>query len=174
MILHKIKWKAKYHLKRLLIEDSTRSGLSSAPRNGKVFYNFGNFLRDQVIVAPIEPHYLYLYENWIIVKILTSKVPCIVNVFNSIFNMEIRFHQCLNSVPTRSKKMRPAFAIKRLWGDLFLRNIRDHILGWDKIICFLIMIISSLDHFWFADSGRRMWSQWITWQRSPTMNQISR
>lgn len=24
------------------------------------------------------------------------------------------------------------------------------------------------------DSGRRMWSQWITWQRSPTMNQISR
>jgi len=24
-----------------------RSGLSSAPRNGKVFYNFGNFLRDQ-------------------------------------------------------------------------------------------------------------------------------
>ena len=78
MIFHTIKWKAQYHLKRLLIEESTRSGLSSAPRNGKVFYNFGNFLRDQVIVAPIEPHYLYLYlymylyNNWIIVKILTS------------------------------------------------------------------------------------------------------
>ena len=66
---------------------------------------------------------------------------------------------CLNSVPTRSKKMRPAFAIKRLWGDLFLRNIRDHILGRDKIICFLIMIISSVDCWPFLIC--RLWPTYV-------------
>ena len=35
----------------LLIEKLNRSGLGSAPGNGKVFYNFGNFLRDQVIIS---------------------------------------------------------------------------------------------------------------------------
>ena len=46
-----------------------RSGLSSVPGNGKVFYNFGNFLRDQVIFFVINIWRWFVGDNHLVIHI---------------------------------------------------------------------------------------------------------